>query len=234
MKTNTASRLKQIMSERGLKQVDIINKSLPFQRSLHIKLGKSALSQYVNGKQSPDQDKIYLLSKTLNVNEAWLMGFDVPRQRDKQLITEAKANSSSYNYFDVGLSAGALCEVSPFKNTNVKQLTLPDDVMGKYAGSPDIILSRVNGESMNRVIPDGSLIAIEKVNSVFDIKNGDIVVFQDCSEMAIKRFYNNKLKRTIIFTPDSTNSSFTPMSYSYDDLANVQIIGRVVVYIVSI
>lgn len=234
MKTNTASRLKQIMSERGLKQVDIINKSLPFQRSLHIKLGKSALSQYVNGKQSPDQNKIYLLSKTLNVNEAWLMGFDVPRQRDKQLITEAKANSSSYNYFDVGLSAGAPCEVSPFKNTNVKQLTLPDDVMGKYAGSPDIILSRVNGESMNRVIPDGSLIAIEKVNSVFDIKNGDIVVFQDCSEMAIKRFYNNKLKRTIIFTPDSTNSSFTPMSYSYDDLANVQIIGRVVVYIVSI
>lgn len=199
----------------GLSQEDIAKK---------INVTRGTVSKWEKGDiANMKRDKIASLSRVLKINPLLLLGMD-PKE-------EAK---SKYNYFDVGLSAGALCEVSPFQNTNVKQLTLPDDVMGKYAGSPDIILSRVNGESMNRVIPDGSLIAIEKVNSVFDIKKGDIVVFQDCSEMAIKRFYNNKLKRTIIFTPDSTNSSFTPMSYSYDDLANVQIIGRVVVYIVSI
>lgn len=106
--------------------------------------------------------------------------------------------------------------------------------MGKYSGKSNIIISRVNGESMNRVLPNGSLIAIEKVDSIFDIKNRDIVVFQDCGDMEIKRFYNNKEKKTIIFTSESTNKSFYPTNYSYNDLSNIKIIGKVVIYIVSI
>lgn len=78
MKTNTSNRLKQIMSERSLKQVDILNLSMPYQKKYGIKLSKSTLSQYVNGVQSPDQNRIYLLAKTFGVSEAWLMGFDVP------------------------------------------------------------------------------------------------------------------------------------------------------------
>ena len=234
MKKTTAERLKQIMSERSLRQVDIIKKSVPFQKSLHIKLGKSALSQYVNGKQSPDQDKIYLLSKTLNVNEAWLMGFDVFTEREQSNSPSGDKNSNTYNYFETGLSTGAFKEVNPFTASDVKKIALPDSVMGKYSGNSNIIISRVNSESMNRVLPNGSLIAIEKVDSIFDIKNGDIVVFQDCGDMAIKRFYNDKAKKTIIFNPDSTNENFYPMSYSYSDLSNVKIIGKVVIYIVSI
>lgn len=82
MKLSTQERLQQIMKERHLKQVDILNMSKPFQKALNIKLGKSALSQYVNGIQSPDQDRIFLLSKTLNVSEPWLMGYDVARERN--------------------------------------------------------------------------------------------------------------------------------------------------------
>lgn len=84
MKTTTGARLKQLMSERGLKQVDIINKSLPFQKKFGVKLGKSALSQYINDIQSPDQNKIYLLAKTLNVSIPWLMGYNVPMIEEKE------------------------------------------------------------------------------------------------------------------------------------------------------
>ena len=80
----TADRLKQIMSERNLKQVDIIEKSKPFQTKLGVKLGKSALSQYVNGIQSPDQHKLSLLAMTLEVSEAWLMGYDVQKDREQE------------------------------------------------------------------------------------------------------------------------------------------------------
>ena len=45
---------------------------------------KSALSQYISGAFEPKQDRIYLISKTLNVSEAWLMGYDVPMERDPQ------------------------------------------------------------------------------------------------------------------------------------------------------
>lgn len=79
--SNPSERLKQLMSERKLKQVEILERSLPYQKELGIKMGKSTLSQYVNGVQSPDQHRIYLLSKTLDVSEPWLMGYDVDRER---------------------------------------------------------------------------------------------------------------------------------------------------------
>ncbi len=77
----TSERLKQIMKKRNLRQIDILEKSKPFQKELNIKMSKSHLSQYVNGKSSPDQHKLYLLSKTLEVGEAWLMGYDVDPYR---------------------------------------------------------------------------------------------------------------------------------------------------------
>lgn len=87
---STQERLRQIMSERNLKQRDILEMSLPYQKKFNIKMGKSALSQYVNGKSSPDQYKLYLLGATLNVDEAWLMGLDVPRIRENSFDTDEK------------------------------------------------------------------------------------------------------------------------------------------------
>lgn len=98
--SNPSERLKQIMSERGLKQVDILEKSLPYQKELGVKMGKSTLSQYVNGVQSPDQYRIYLLSKTLEVSEPWLMGYDVDKKRvpdDERVSTEPSEMISVYN-----------------------------------------------------------------------------------------------------------------------------------------
>ncbi|CRR36803.1 TPA: helix-turn-helix domain-containing protein [Streptococcus equi subsp. equi] len=79
--SSTSNRLKQLMSERNLRQVDILEKSKPFQKQLGVKMGRSTLSQYVSGKSVPAQRQLYLLSKTLNVSEAWLMGYDVAIER---------------------------------------------------------------------------------------------------------------------------------------------------------
>lgn len=81
MTGNTADRLREIMKERNLKQVDILNKSKPYQNKYGVNLSKSHLSQYVNGKSQPDQHKLFILAETLNVNEAWLMGYDVKKER---------------------------------------------------------------------------------------------------------------------------------------------------------
>ena len=82
MKNTTAARLQQVMSERNLKQVDVISLSKVHQKELGVKLGKSALSQYINGKSTPDQEKLVLLARTLGVSEAWLMGYDTNESTD--------------------------------------------------------------------------------------------------------------------------------------------------------
>lgn len=77
-KENAQIRLKRIMDDRGLRQVDILRMSEPWQKKLDIKISKNTLSQYINGISSPDNYKATLLAKTLGVNEAWLLGYDVP------------------------------------------------------------------------------------------------------------------------------------------------------------
>ena len=89
MKESTSDRLKQLMKERKLKQVDILNLSLPYCKKYNIKMNKSDISQYVSGKVEPSQDKLVVLGMTLNVSEAWLMGFDVsPVRKDNSKEAE--------------------------------------------------------------------------------------------------------------------------------------------------
>ena len=85
MKETTSDRLKKIMNERRLKQVDILNMSLPFCQRFNVKMNKSDISQYVSGKVEPSQEKLVVLGMALNVSEAWLMVFDVsPVRKDNQ------------------------------------------------------------------------------------------------------------------------------------------------------
>ena len=87
-KETTADRLKKLMNERNLKQVDILNLSLPVCARFNVKMNKSDISQYVSGKVEPSQEKLVVLGIALDVTEAWLMGMDVPMERKD---TSAKA-----------------------------------------------------------------------------------------------------------------------------------------------
>ncbi|MCG7838078.1 helix-turn-helix domain-containing protein [Staphylococcus epidermidis] len=88
MKSSFSNRLKEAMRINGMKQIDIINKS-KLLNDTDVKISKTDLSQYVNGKTSPGQKKLYLLAKVLNVSEAWLLGYNVnsdrPTDEERQL-----------------------------------------------------------------------------------------------------------------------------------------------------
>lgn len=88
--SNTSERLREIMKEKNLRQVDILEKCAPYCSKYKKKIGRNDLSQYVNGKTEPRQDKLYILALALNVNEAWLMGFDVPPERINQQYVNQK------------------------------------------------------------------------------------------------------------------------------------------------
>ena len=46
-----------------------------------IGLSKQVVSTYITGVRSPKQPVIQSLASALNVNEAWLLGYDVPQER---------------------------------------------------------------------------------------------------------------------------------------------------------
>ena len=82
-----ADRIKEALNIKGMKQADLCKLA---------NIPKSALSQYLSGAYEPKQDRIYLISKALNVSEAWLMGLDVPMERlqpqapDKEPLTKGE------------------------------------------------------------------------------------------------------------------------------------------------
>ncbi|MBU7218390.1 helix-turn-helix domain-containing protein [Staphylococcus gallinarum] len=88
MNSNFSNRLKEAMITSNLKQVDIVEKSKKYFEDTGVKISKTDLSQYVNGKVKPGQNKLYVLAKVLDVSEAWLLGFDVPKNR----ISDEKRN----------------------------------------------------------------------------------------------------------------------------------------------
>jgi len=84
----TAQRLRQLMNLRGLRQADIIEAAEPYCKNYNVKLGKNSLSQYLSGRSEPGQDKLTVLGLALGVSEAWLMGYDVPMERQITPVTD--------------------------------------------------------------------------------------------------------------------------------------------------
>lgn len=69
------NRLLYAMELKGLKQVDLIKLT---------KIPKATISGYMNGEFEPKQKNLHILSKTLNVNPSWLMGYDLPTEPEKE------------------------------------------------------------------------------------------------------------------------------------------------------
>ncbi len=62
-----SKRLKETMINRGITQSDL---------SAMTSIRASSISDWLNDKYSPKQDKIAIIAKALNVSPAWLMGYD--------------------------------------------------------------------------------------------------------------------------------------------------------------
>ncbi|MGV0032300.1 XRE family transcriptional regulator [Latilactobacillus curvatus] len=194
--------------------------------SNQLEVSFSTVSDWKHGKKMPRSGSLQKIAEHYNVALSYL----TTDHSDNLIIS----GMNEYNYFDAGLSAGILNDVDPFTANEVETVGLSDIVMGKYAGDKDIFITYINGESMNRIIPDGSLIAIKKYSDFTELCDGDIVVFQEGAGMAVKRFYNDPRNKIVTFTPDSTSGEFRPINYLYDSMSDVRIIGKVVVYTVTV
>ncbi|MDO5560137.1 MAG: aminotransferase class I/II-fold pyridoxal phosphate-dependent enzyme [Oscillospiraceae bacterium] len=65
-----ADRLREAMARQGVKQADLIREA----EKSGIKMGKSHMSQYVNGKTVPRADMLHFLAAVLHTDENWLKG----------------------------------------------------------------------------------------------------------------------------------------------------------------
>ena len=107
-------------------------------------------------------------------------------------------------------------------------------MLGRYARNKNILLMPVNGESMNNVIRNGAIIAVLTKIELPQIKNGDIVVVSNNGDYTVKRFFNDKEHQEFIFRPDSSDMSYRDIVFGYDNCEDLQLVGKVVMYNVTL
>lgn len=56
------------------------------------KIPKGSLSLYVNDAYEPKQDRLYVMAEILDVDPVWLMGYDVPMEREKKTPEKLELN----------------------------------------------------------------------------------------------------------------------------------------------
>lgn len=79
--TETAKRLSYALGQAGMRPQELSNKS---------GVGKSSISQYLNGSHSPSNISSGKMGAVLGVNPLWLMGFDVDMFERKTLDLSQK------------------------------------------------------------------------------------------------------------------------------------------------
>ena len=68
-------RMAKALALRGMKQVEL---------SRLTKIDSGTINNYLSGKYEPKQDRLEIIAKALDVSPVWLMGYDVPMEREKK------------------------------------------------------------------------------------------------------------------------------------------------------
>lgn len=217
--SNTSERLKLLMKEYNIRQVDILERAKPFCKKLNIRLGRNDLSQYVSGKVVPGQDKLTVLGLALGVSETWLMGYDVPIRRNDTPLPEGAIPYTPEPMVNIPLVGSVNCGTPLFAEDNIEGY-IPTPESDLQTGETYFWL-RAKGDSMINVgIRDGDLLLIRQQA---DVDNGDIaVVAVNGDEATLKRV--KKQENALILQPE--NPACEPRIFVGKDMERVSIRGR--------
>ncbi len=213
-----SDRLKKAMSLKGMKQVDLCNKT---------GLDKALISNYLSGKYKAKQDKLHKLAIALDVSEGWLMGYDVDIDRE---------------WFEEKEPSELNIDNARYIETTSKNIKIPvlgkvpagipieaiEDILG-YEELPASMLRngenyfalKVDGDSMYPDYKTGDIIIIRQQN---DCNSGDdCIVMVNGDDATFKRVI--KQEKSIILKP--LNNEYEPYYFNeYEILTKpVKILG---------
>lgn len=181
----------------------------------------TTIQKWESGITEPDMSTTTKLAKLFHVTIDDLVNIDLSQD-------VIRSGASWYYEIPEGISAGLLEPNMPLEQ--FPRVSVPDFLMGKYAHNQRIVFMHVNGESMSRVIPDGSIIAVETGIEKGSLHPGDPVVATNGREYTVKRYYDDPGRRRLILRPDSYDPRFTDIIIPYDTPEPFTIYGKVVIY----
>lgn len=186
------------------------------QKDLAKKIGttQQQIARYESGDNDVKSSVLVKMSNAMGVTISYLLGME----------NAALPNNST---IDVPLY-GRIAAGEPIEMVEVEDSQpVPIKVHEKF---PDAFLLRVEGDSMNRILPNGSYALIDPAQKE-PISGKPYAVCVNGYDATIKRV--RRLNNGFELVPDSTDPTYVPKVFNYNEPGTdpVTVIGRVVYYV---
>ena len=174
------------------------------------------IARYESGNNDVKASVLIKLSGALDVTLSYLLG-----------MKDANADHPEDQFVDVPLY-GSIAAGTPIEMVGVEDtFPIPTKMRETY---PNAFLMKVEGESMNRILPNGCYALIDPCRSVE--KNGaPYAVCVNGYDATIKRV--RQLNNWFELVPDSNDPTYPVQTFNYNEpgTETVTVIGRVVYYV---
>lgn len=211
-KSDFASRLSQALETRGMKAADLSKKT---------KVAEGTISCYINGRYEAKQNRVQVFAEALDVNPAWLMGYDVPMEAERSQPAPAprpipKGFEPMPKMKKIPLVGSIACGTPILAQQNIEKIVdVPENIRCDFS----LIC---HGDSMEGAgIHDRDVVYI-RIQP--EVENGEIAAVRIGEEATLKRVYYQNGTLTLM----PANAAYAPMVYTGPELNDVQIEGKAV------
>lgn len=205
-----AARLREGLSLRSMTQAELARRT---------GLDKSSISRYLKNEYKGNQDAVYKISQTLAVSEAWLMGYDVPMEPQKQAAPQPTPIPPGFQPMPematVPIVGRIACGTPFLAEQNIEGSTC---VPARWRASFALVCK---GNSMEPKIHDGDLVAIRKQP---EVENGEVAAVRIGEEATLKRVFRHENMLEL----RAENPSFPSIILVGADMETVTIEGKAV------
>lgn len=177
-------------------------------------------ANYENGVSGLRSDLIERICTLYGCTAEWLLGFDGTDDNEASIEIHPE-------FIDVPIY-GHIAAGTPIEMLEVdKTHPVPTAVMNQY---PDSFLLEIEGESMNRILPNGCYALVNPCHEV-SMNGKPYAVCVNGYDATVKRveLLNNGFK----LVPDSTDPTYASQIFNYNEPGTdlITVIGRVVYYV---
>lgn len=201
-----ATRLNNLMAEKGLRQVDISERT---------GINKGRISRWMNGGNIPSGENLAKLAKALGVSSDYLLSGVSPTERflkgDNMVDIELPFSLETLVPVLGRVAAGVPIEAQ-------------EDIVGKipvFEKQEGYFALKIKGDSMSPRIMDGDIVLVKPQCSADD---GDVVIAEIDGEATCKVLKRNPYGVTLI----PFNGAYPPIVYTLAEAEGLHILGKVV------
>ncbi|MGL4662643.1 MAG: LexA family protein [Culicoidibacterales bacterium] len=199
---------------KNIKRYRIKSKLTQAELGLLLDKGESTISMWESGAREPKMKTLERVASVLKVSISDLIGSPISPQ-----ITNPDQSANNIPVY--GFTAAG----TPIEALEVIQgsIEVPQQLIAQY-GIDNLAALKVDGDSMNKIIPDGAIAVVAKNQT---ISNGEIaVVYYDGYNATLKTVY--KTAENLLLEPASYNPENKPLIINSANQADVSFFGKLV------